>query len=121
MSHFQFLQGEFLGYLERWKANVEEKQITEGLTAKECSRMFLSHQTYEGIKTTGTHSCVQYNEKLSIIFLVHSFVEATKFLLQNGCKFVLPRRMSQDPLEEHFGRHRMLASRNKNPTLHAYG
>lgn len=43
--------------------------------------MFLSWQTYEGIKVT-----------------VNSAIKATKFLLQEGTEFVLTERFSQDPL-----------------------
>ena len=56
-----------------------------------------------------------------IFFLVKSFIEVTKYLLRNGCKFVLPRKMCQDPLEEHFGRHRTLAARSNNPSLYQFG
>lgn len=48
--------------------------------------MFLSWQTYEGLKIT-----------------VNSVIEATKFLLQEGMDFVLTERFCQDPEEEFLG------------------
>ncbi len=66
--------------------------------------MFLSSQTYEGLKVT-----------------VLSLVEATKFLLAEGCEFVLTERFSQDCLEEYFGRQRQLGRRNDNPDVFQFG
>ncbi len=48
---------------------------------------------------------------------MHAFVEATQYLLQNGVHYVLSQDYCQDPLEEHFGRHRGLAGRAENPTM----
>ena len=47
--------------------------------------MFLSAQTYEGLRIT-----------------VYSVIEAIKFLL--GMEFVLTEKFNQDCLEEYFGR-----------------
>ena len=66
--------------------------------------MFLSIQTFEGIQTT-----------------VLSLIECVKFLLCHGFKYVLTNKISQDSLEDHFGRHRSLARRSTNPTLQALG
>ena len=66
--------------------------------------MFLSAQTYEGIRIT-----------------VHSVIEATKFLLQSGFEFVLTEKFNQDVLEEYFGRQRGLGRRNDNPSLYQFG
>ena len=49
--------------------------------------MFLSQQTYEGLKIS-----------------VYSHVEAIKFLLENGFQHVLSERFMQDVLEDYFGR-----------------
>ena len=62
--------------------------------------MFLSWQTYEGLKIT-----------------VNSVIEATKFLLQEGMDFVLTERFCQDPAEEYFGKQRKLGRRNDNPDI----
>ena len=48
--------------------------------------MFLSRQTYEGFKIT-----------------VNSHVEAIKFLLSEGLKYVLSERFMQDVIEDYFG------------------
>jgi hypothetical protein len=50
---FHFLHSQFLGYLIEWKQQVTEKAQKEGLTAAQRNKMFLSHQTYEGIVMTG--------------------------------------------------------------------
>ena len=66
--------------------------------------MFLSEQTFEGLKVT-----------------VLSLIEATKFLKAEGCKFVLTERFSQDCLEEYFGRQRQLGRRSDNPDVVQFG
>ncbi|KAI0225957.1 hypothetical protein LSAT2_023318 [Lamellibrachia satsuma] len=66
--------------------------------------MFLSHQTFEGLQIT-----------------VKSVVEATKYLLCHGVDYVLTQIFCQDPLEEHFSRHRALGRRSDNPTLWGFG
>ena len=44
-----------------------------------------------------------------VLFLVNSFVNLAKMLLQEeGAKFLLSEKFSQDPLEEHFSRHRRM-------------
>lgn len=50
MFNFQFLL-DFLKYIEDWKWEVEKR---EGFTKSEKDKMFLSKQTYDGIKSTGT-------------------------------------------------------------------
>lgn len=51
--------------------------------------------------------------------LVTSFVELVKKLLNEAGPgtFILSEKFSQDPLEEHFSRHRRIAGCNDNPTL----
>ena len=58
---------------------------------------------------------------ISLYFLVKSFIELTKLLLNEGVPFVLSEKFSQDPLEEHFARHRRSAGCNDNPTLVQFG
>ena len=48
--------------------------------------MFISWQTYEGIKIT-----------------VHSTIEIVKYLLSKGLSYVLTERLCQHPLEHYFG------------------
>ena len=96
---FEFLENQFLKYLKDWKDVIANRK---GAFSKlEKSKMFLSEQTYEGILTS-----------------VYSLIECTKFLINHGFQYVLTNKFNQDPLEEHFGRHRALARRSTNPTLH---
>ena len=60
-------------------------------------------------------------EHLHFPFSVHAFVEATKYLLDHGVDFVLSHVFNQDPLEEHFGRHRGMGRRMDNPNLWTFG
>ena len=66
--------------------------------------MFISWQTYEGVKIT-----------------VHSAIELTKYLLQQNVPYVLTERFCQDPLENYFGRQRSLGRRKDNPSLRDFG
>lgn len=100
-ARFDFLEDDFLGYLQRWKQSVDSRP---GFTASDRQKMFLSHQTYKGLVMT-----------------VKAFVEATKYLLTHGVEFVLSNKFCQDPLEQHFGRHRCLGRTNDNPTVHQFG
>lgn len=73
----QFLQENYLGYLQCWSNLVDTKAKEEGLTAAEWKRMFLSSQTYDGIKITNElhwssrklpqciHQAFEYNPSLS--------------------------------------------------------
>ena len=101
-ARFEFLENEFLKYLKDWKAATASRKGS--FSKLERSKMFLSEQTYEGIQTS-----------------VYSLIESTKFLLDHGFQYVLTNKFNQDPLEEHFGRHRALARRSTNPTLHTLG
>ena len=47
---FQWLENEFLGYLDEWDAAV---WVREGLTDEEKKRMTLSQDTLEGLRMTG--------------------------------------------------------------------
>ena len=56
--------------------------------------------------------------KQKISFIVKSFIEMTKFLLtKNPGGFFLSERISQDPLENYFGKQRARGGRNDNPTM----
>eukprot|EP00794_Sanderia_malayensis_P008307 gene8307-9194_t len=101
-ERFVFLKDSFLEYLSDWKEAIDRRP---GVYSKEDkAKMFLSTQTFEGIQTT-----------------VLSLIDCVKFLLRHGFKYVLTNKISQDPLEDHFGRQRGLARRSTNPTLHALG
>ena len=47
---FQWLENEFLGYLDEWDASV---WVREGFTDEEKKRMTLSQDTLEGLRMTG--------------------------------------------------------------------
>ena len=100
-ERFNFLN-EFFRYLEQWKTSVQTRP--GNFTASERAKMFLTHQTYKGLVMT-----------------IKSFPEAARYLLDNGVKYVLSNKFCQDPLEEHFGRHRSLSRRNENPNLYPFG
>ena len=80
---FEFLM-KFLGYLKSWKTSIQNRP--GNYTQNDRARMFLSWQTHEGFEIT-----------------IHSAIEFTKFLLQEGMEFVLTERFCQDPVEEYFG------------------
>ena len=66
--------------------------------------MFLSSQTYEGVKIT-----------------VHSVIELVKFLIIHKVSYVLTERFCQDPLENYFGKQRSSGARKDNPSLYDFG
>ena len=66
--------------------------------------MFLSAQTYEGLKIA-----------------VHSHIEIVKFLLSEGFEYVLTERFMQDVLEDYFGHQRERGRRSDNPTAQQFG
>ncbi|XP_056007180.1 uncharacterized protein LOC125647649 [Ostrea edulis] len=97
---FQFLEDEVLEYFNQWLISVRSRP---GYKKTEQNKMFISYQTHEGI-----------------IMTVKSFIEA-RYLLQQGVPYVLSNVFCQDPLEEHFGRHRGLGTHHDNPTIHQFG
>ena len=74
----------FLKYFLDWKEEIDSK--AKQLTKEQMGRMFISLQSFEGLQIS-----------------VHSHIECTKFLLQNGVKYILTERFMQDCLEEYFG------------------
>ena len=66
--------------------------------------MFMSSQTYEGLTIA-----------------VNSHVDAIKFLLSEGFKYVLTERFMQDVLEDYFGHQREKGRRSDNPTAQQFG
>ena len=97
-----WLKDVFLNYLERWK---ESTLTCEGeYTSDARQKMFLSSQTYEGLKIA-----------------VNSHVDAIKFLLTEGFKYVLAERFMQDVLEDYFGHQREKGRRSENPTGQQFG
>ena len=66
--------------------------------------MFVSSQTYEGLKIT-----------------VHSVIEFVTFLIMHKVSYVLTERFCQDPLENYFGKQRSSGARKDNPSLYDFG
>ena len=95
-EQFNWLQNVFLEYLKNWKRSVDAR---EGFSDDKKGRMFLSIQTYHGLKMTVT-----------------SAIAITKFLLNEGFEFVLTERFCQDDVEEYFGFQRAQGRRSDNPT-----
>ena len=93
---------DFLEYLRSWKESTDTRPGNYTQNAR--NQMFISWQAYEGFKIT-----------------VHSVIEVTKFLLQEGVEFVLTERFCQDTLEEFFGNQRKLGRRSDNPDIRAFG
>ena len=81
---------------------MEERQ--GNFTQKDRQKMFISWQTYEGLKIT-----------------VNSIIEVVQFLLQHEVNYVLTERFCQDPLENYFGHQRSAGARKDNPTIHDVG
>ena len=81
---FSWLKNQFLKYFEDWLGSLEER--TGAYTKFEEQKMFISSQTYKGLKIT-----------------VHSVIELVKFLITDKVLYLLTERFCQDPLENYFG------------------
>ena len=66
--------------------------------------MFLSMQTYEGLKTN-----------------VNSIIEATQFHLQYQVKYVLTVCLFRDPIKNYFDRQRSIGSSKDNSSMADFG
>ena len=101
-DRFGWLQNVLLKYFEDWLTSIEQRPGNFSRNAR--SNMFISWQTFEGLKIT-----------------VHSIIEAVKFLLQLHVKYVLTERFCQDPLENYFGQQRAIGARKDNPSVCDFG
>ena len=77
---FSWLKNQFLKYFEDWLGSIEERP--GAYTKSEKQKMFISSQTYQGLKIT-----------------THSVIELVKFLIMHKVSYVLTERFCQDPLE----------------------
>ena len=93
---FQWLEETFLSYFESWQQSITTRPGNFTQNAK--NNMFISWQTYEGIKIT-----------------TQSIIEIVKYLLQNGFQYVFTEHFCQDPLENYFGRQRSSCGYGDNP------
>ena len=92
----------FFESFQDWLNSVQQYQ---GKFTKDAGeKMFVSWQTYEGLKIS-----------------VNQIIEATQFLLWHQVKYVLTERFGQDPLETWFGRQISLGSRKDNPSMVDFG
>ena len=56
------------------------------------------------------------------MFAAMSFVELAKEMTQlPGVKYFLSEKLNQDPLEEHFSKHRAAGGHNDNPDVSEFG
>ena len=101
-ERFAWLVDVFLKYLNDWKQSTSDRPGS--FSADERGKMFLSQQTYEGLKIA-----------------VHSNIEAIQFLLKEGFQYVLSERFMQDVLEDYFGHQRSKGGRSDNPTAQQFG
>ena len=99
---FYWLCNEFLQYFQNWLQSIEDRP--GNFTANTKQKMFISWQTYQGIKIT----------TLSVI-------EVVQYLLSNNVPYVLTERFCQDPLENYFGRQRSMGARKDNPSIRNFG
>ena len=95
-----WLQNDFLNYLRQWRLNAENR-CQESDFDVNC--MILSQSTEEGLMVS----------TLSIVALV-------KEVLLNGAKYVLARRINQDPLEAFFGYQRRRGGRGEVPSVRTF-
>ena len=96
-ARFSWLRNVFLQYFDDWLHSIKHRQDNFSRNAK--SKMFISQQTYEGLKIS-----------------VNAIIEAVQFLLQLEIKYVLTERFSQDPLENYFGRQCSIGGRRITAT-----
>ena len=101
-NRFGWLENAFLKYFEDWLTSIEQRP--DHFSRNASSNMFISWQTFEGLKVT-----------------VHSIIEAVKFLLQHDVKYVLTERFSQHLLENYFGQQRAIGARKDNPSVCDFG
>jgi hypothetical protein len=97
-----WLKDVFLQYLK----NCKESTLSHdgNYSADERQRMFLSPQTYEGLKIA-----------------VYSHIDAITFLLAEGFEYVLTERFMQDVIEDYVGHQREKGRRSDNPTAQQFG
>ena len=101
-ERFKWLEDTFLRYLQEWHKSTQAR--AGSFSDDDRAKMFISRQTYCGIKIS-----------------VHSLIEVTKFLLSEGFEFVLSEKFCQDPLEEYFGHQRSRGRYSDNPDVHTFG
>ena len=86
-ERFSWLKDVLLNYLEQWRQSTMTRE--GNFSHDDRGKMFLSIQTYKGLKIS-----------------IYSHIEAIQFLLAEGFQYVLSERFMQDVLEDYFGHQR---------------
>ena len=101
-ERFSWLLDVFVKYLNDREENTLNRPGNFSQAARQ--NMFLSQQTYEGLKISAYYH-----------------VESIQFLLSKGFQYVLSERFMQDVLEDYFGHQRSKGGRSDNPTAQQFG
>ena len=96
-----WLKDVFLAYLEDWQRSISNRE--GDYSADQLGRMFLSSQTYEGLKISS-----------------YSHMEIIPFLLGEGFGTCLPSILCK-MLEDYFGHQRGQGGRSDNPDVYQFG
>ena len=72
-------------------------------------------------QNAGSKICVTLQTYHCIQITARSPVQAVKFLLRNGCVFILTENFWQDSVQEYVGIQRQLRRRNNNPDIGKLG
>lgn len=114
----QFLESEFLAYLDSWEESVNGR---EGYEHSDRKRMLLSSETLLGLRITSESWC-KHITIVMILFhisiIAYSFVKLVKYIFTiPGVKAFLSQKICQDPVEKFFGCQRQRGGTNENPTV----
>uniref|UniRef100_A0A7M6DPD0 Uncharacterized protein n=1 Tax=Clytia hemisphaerica TaxID=252671 RepID=A0A7M6DPD0_9CNID len=98
-SRFEWLENDFLEFLDKWEAESKDLDLTKTEKGKLC----LSKQTLQGLRIT-----------------TKSFITLGRLLFAEGAQFLLSEKFSQDPVEEYFSKQRAKRGPDENPDLEAF-
>lgn len=103
-----WLKDVFLKWLEKWESGIHAAQESvpknHRLNKSEQNKMFISAQTFEGLKVS-----------------IYSLVDLTKYLFSQGADKLYTINLNQDPLESYFGFVRTSQVRYGNVTMDEFG
>ena len=98
---FGMLENDFLGWLNTWEDQVQQMP---NLSQAEKNRLFISHQTAEGLRITTI-----------------SFIQLVQVVLADGAEYVLGEKVNQDKLEMFFAKLRRSVGDSDNPSVSEVG
>ena len=109
-----------LVYLDHWKKSVDKRKGP--FSPADRKQMALSEITQNGMKITSRFIISMVQACFIFSFCaVNSFLELIPFLLKlPGVTCFLTEKLSQDPLEKHFGCQRQMGRTNDNPKVHEF-